>query len=321
MKVTIKAAVSVAILIGVFIFVPLHQLREAVSRVDGGAWLVALLGFLAGHTLGVFKWRMLVNGGRPHLRLLTAARCYAAGLFANLCLPSIVGGDTVRAVLAARETRHPEATVLGGLADRTIDTATVAFLVALGAVLARHALPLWAVRLLAVTIGAGVVAGAAALIVAARMPIRRWPHRLRRPVGRGLVALRRLRRQPGIAVGALALSIVIQISFVALGARLGASMGVTIPFGAWLFAWSLAKLSGLVPISLGGLAVRDATLAALLVPFGVPAAYGVVVSLAWQSVLIAGGLISGVFWWVQRPKVAGAPRATLASALSVRSAA
>jgi uncharacterized membrane protein YbhN (UPF0104 family) len=98
-------------------------------------------------------------------------------------------------------------------------------------------------------------------------------------------------------------------------------MGVTIPFGAWLFAWSLAKLSGLVPISLGGLAVRDATLAALLVPFGVPAAYGVVVSLAWQSVLIAGGLISGVFWWVQRPKVAGAPRATLASALSVRSAA
>lgn len=320
MKVAIKAAVSVAILLGVFVFVPLHQLREAVSRVDGRAWLVALLGFLAGHTLGVIKWRLLVNGGRPHLGLLTAARCYAAGLFANLCLPSIVGGDTVRAVLAARETRHPEATVLGGLADRVIDTATVAFMVALGAVLARHALPVWAVRLLAVTIGAGALAGTAGLVLAARLPIRRWPHRLRRPVGRGLVALRRLRRQPGIAVAALALSLVIQVSFVALGARLGASMGVSISFGAWLFAWSLAKLSGLVPISLGGLAVRDATLAALLVPFGVAAAYGVVVSLAWQSVLIAGGLISGAFWWLQRPKVVGAPRATLAS-LSVRSAA
>ena len=321
MKVLGKAAISVAILVGVFVFVPLHQLREAAGRVDPRAWVVVLAGFLAGHALGVIKWRLLVNGGRPHLRLVTAARCYAAGLFANLCLPSIVGGDAVRAVLAARETRRPEATVLGGVADRAIDTATVAFLVALGAVLARHALPLWAVRLLAVALGAGALAGTVTLVVAARTPLRRWPRRLRRPVSRGLVALRRLGRQPRLALAALGLSLVIQTGFVALNARVGASMGVVIPFGAWLFAWSLAKLSGLVPISLGGLAVRDATLAALLVPFGVPAAYGVVVSLAWQSVLIAGGLLSGGFWWLLRPRVAGGPRATLSSALSVRSAA
>lgn len=321
MKLLIKAGISLAILVGVFVFVPLQQLREAASRVDPRAWVVVLLGFLAGHTLGVIKWRLLVNGGRPNLRLVSAARCYAAGLFANLCLPSIVGGDTVRALLAARETRRPEATVLGGLADRAIDTATVAFLVALGAVLARHALPGWAVRLLAVTIGALGLAGTIGLLIAARLPIRRWPRRFRRPVSRGLVALRRLRRQPRIALTAIVLSLAIQTAFIALNARVGASMGVVIPFGAWLFAWSLAKLSGLVPISLGGLAVRDATLAALLVPFGVPAAYGVVVSLAWQSVLIAGGLLSGVIWWVLKPRTADSPHATLASALSVRSAA
>ena len=320
MKVLLKAAISVAILVGVFVFVPLAQLREAVSHVNGRVWIVVLAGFLAGHALGVVKWRLLVNGGRPNLRLLSAARCYAAGLFANLCLPSIVGGDTVRAVLASRETRRPEATVLGGVADRAIDTATVAFLVALGAVLARHALPVWAVRLLAFAVGAGALAAGVALFFALRTPIKRWPRKLRRPVSRGLVALRRLARQPRLAVSAMALSFVIQAGFVALNARVGASMGVAIPFGAWLFAWSLAKLSGLVPISLGGLAVRDATLAALLVPFGVPAAYGVVVSLAWQSVLIAGGLVSGVIWWALRPKVAGEPRPTLAS-LSVRSAA
>jgi uncharacterized membrane protein YbhN (UPF0104 family) len=53
-----------------------------------------------------------------------------------------------------------------------------------------------------------------------------------------------------------------------------------------------------MPISLGGLAVREATLAALLTPFGVPFALGVVCSLLWQTVLIGGGLIGGLVWLV-----------------------
>ena len=53
-----------------------------------------------------------------------------------------------------------------------------------------------------------------------------------------------------------------------------------------------------MPISLGGLAVRETTLAALLAPFGVPFAVGVVCSLLWQTVLISGGLIGGLVWLV-----------------------
>ncbi|MDH4347912.1 MAG: hypothetical protein OEW17_03830, partial [Gemmatimonadota bacterium] len=39
-------------------------------------------------------------------------------------------------------------------------------------------------------------------------------------------------------------------------------------------------------------------LAALLAPFGVPFAVGVVCSLLWQTVLIVGGLIGGLAWLV-----------------------
>ncbi len=320
MKLWMKAAISAAILAALLLFLPFEQLRQAISRLSLATWLLVLTGFLAGHALGVQKWRLLVNGGRPHLRLVSAARCYAAGLFANLCLPSIVGGDMVRALLAARESRRAEATVVGGLADRVIDTTTVVSLVAVGALLARHQLPVWAVRLLAIAVGGGGLLGCLALALAVRTPLRRWPQRFRKPIGRSLVGLRRLVRHPRSALAALLLSIVIQTGFVALNATIGAGMGVVLPFGAWLFAWSLAKLSGLVPISLGGLAVRDATLAALLVPFGVPPAYGVVVSLAWQSVLIAGGLVAGAFWWALKQGVPGARTPSLSS-LTVRSAA
>jgi hypothetical protein len=91
-----------------------------------------------------------------------------------------------------------------------------------------------------------------------------------------------------------------QGGFVLLNAWIGKSIGVSVPLAVWFLVWPLAKLAGLLPISLGGLGVRDATLGALLVPAGVPLALGVVASLIWQSILIAGGLLAGALWYASR---------------------
>jgi uncharacterized membrane protein YbhN (UPF0104 family) len=97
-----------------------------------------------------------------------------------------------------------------------------------------------------------------------------------------------------------ALSLLIQSAFVLLNAWIGRSIGIHVPLAVWFLVWPLAKVAGLLPISLGGLGVRDATMGALLTTFGVTMASGVVASLIWQSVLIVGGLIAGGFWWTQR---------------------
>ena len=89
-----------------------------------------------------------------------------------------------------------------------------------------------------------------------------------------------------------------QSSFVLLNARIGDALLIEVPTSVWFVVWPLAKLTGLLPVSLGGLGVRDATQGALLTGFGVPAARGVVASLVWQSVLIAGGLLAGLYWWL-----------------------
>ncbi len=103
-------------------------------------------------------------------------------------------------------------------------------------------------------------------------------------------------RTPGTAIVALGLSLTIQGSFVLLNSALGRAVGIDVPLAVWFLVWPLAKIAGLMPISLGGLAVREATLASLLAPFGVPFAVGVVCSLLWQTVLIVGGLVGGLTW-------------------------
>lgn len=296
----VKVLLSAGLLAGLLLLLPWNEVRDAAGRLPFGVWLAVLAGFCAGHALGVVKWRLLVNAANGGLSMAAAARCYAAGLFANLCLPSIVGGDVLRAALAAREKGRGEAAVLGGIEDRLCDVAALALLLALGGLASRTALPGWGGVLITAIMGTGIAAAVLALPLVWKRPLARWPKRLRRTVGRTLVGLRRLARAPGILAQAFAMSLTIQGAFVLLNAWIGAAIGIAVPLSVWFFAWPLAKFAGLLPISLGGLGVRDATFGALLVSFGVPLATGVVASLIWTSILIAGGLLAGGLWWLLR---------------------
>lgn len=298
MKPWVKATISVALLALLLVLLPWGQVREAIGRLPGPVWVGVAAGFILGHTLGIFKWRRFVNAAGGRLARLDATLCYSAGLFANLCLPSIVGGDVLRIALAGRLTKRPEAALWGGIMDRLTDMLALALLVTGGAVFARTQLDGWSGQVLGITLVVGLGLLGLALPLTLRRPLARWPRRVRRPIGRGLVGLRQLQRRPGAAALGLSLSLLIQGSFVLLNAWLGRSVGIDVGLAVWFLVWPLAKIASLMPISLGGLAVREASLAALLAPFGVPVAYSVVCSLLWQSVLIVGGLFGGLVWLV-----------------------
>jgi uncharacterized membrane protein YbhN (UPF0104 family) len=297
MKIWLKVLVSVGTLTLLFALVPWHEVRRASGQITLAIWIVAFCGFIAGHSLGAAKWQMMVNAGRPNLRWFAAAQCYAAGLFANLCLPSIVGGDLLRAALAGKATGRPEAVVLGGLADRVGDLAISGLLIILGGMLAGGALVGWRSQVAGLCLPIGLCIGLACLPLIFHRGLSRWPMRYRRLIARSLIALRRLRQNPQTALRALLISLLVQSGFVLLNAWIGRAIGIEVPLAAWFLTWPLAKVAGLAPISIGGLGVRDATLAALLASFGVPPALSLAASLIWQSVVIAGGLLSGLVWW------------------------
>jgi glycosyltransferase 2 family protein len=300
----LRLLLSGGLLAALLLVLPWDDVRTAATQLTPLAYLAALGGFFAGHALGAAKWRMLLaatSRARP-LPVGATAGCYGAGLFANLFLPTVVGGDVVRASLAARALGRPEAVVLGSVTDRLIDFAALGLLIAAGAVFAGAELTGWGAPLAAVVLIVGLGAGALLAPLALRRPLSRWPERLRRRVARSLVALRRLGRSPRPAVIALALSLTMQSLFIVISARLGHAVGAVAPLWAWFVAWPLAKAAGMLPVSLGGLGVRDAALAGLLVTFGVPAAFGLVASLAWNAVLIGGALIGGVIGWWLRPR-------------------
>lgn len=308
MKLWARVAVSVTLLGVILWLLPWPMVLNAVARLSPWHWGGVVLGFLAGHAVGVFKWRAFVRAGRVTFAIRDAVRCYTAGLFANLCLPSIVGGDLLRLVMAGRATGRPEAAVLGGVMDRLTDTTSLALLAGAGAAMAGSTHGSALVRTVSLALLVGLGGGVLVIAIAGTRPLARWPARLRRPVGRTLVGVRHLRRNPGLALRGLMLSLLIQGGFVMLNAGLGRAIGIEVALGTWFLAWPLAKVVSLVPISLGGLAVREASMAGFLAPFGVPLALGVTVSLLWQTVLIVGGLLGGGVWLLLSRGVAPALR-------------
>src|SRR5690242_18222305 len=179
MKVWFKAAVSIGLLAVLFVILPWEQVQAAIRRLPPKVWLGVLGLFVLGHLAGVQKWRLLLQATRGRIGYGDAVRCYGAGLFANLCLPSIVGGDVLRAVMAGRVTGRMEAAFLSSIMDRVIDVGTLAILITAGALTARRALPGWGGEVLtaALAIGLGITVFAVPFIL--RRPLAKWPRKVR----------------------------------------------------------------------------------------------------------------------------------------------
>jgi len=285
---------SALALILLFHFLPLADVWISLRKLPAHTWLLVLAGYLGAHLVGITKWRLMVNVGGAGLNFRRAARCYFAGLFSTLFLPSIVGGDVVRASLALRLGKSNAGVLLGSFVDRLIDFVALGLLAAAGVALAPGMLAPQTRRVFVMVGTAIAVLLAICAPIVVWFPARRFSFGIRRRVARLRGAARSMRDEKGYVVAALCLGLIAQASFIWLMAQVANSSGLHLPFRAWLFAWPLAKLSAVIPITQGGIGIREAALAALLIPFGAHAAVTVAVGLAWETIIISGGLIAGL---------------------------
>ena len=198
-------------------------------------------------------------------------RAHFSGLVANLCLPGVAGGDRRAPVFFTGARRTQAGSPFGSLADRLIDTLGLLLIATVGL---SFALQQFAsgVHLL-ISIGVLLTASAVGAIVAVRLyprllqrlPVESRLRRMGEQLGSGVQALM---THPLQLVLCLALSMAVQVAFIAVNIMLAAAAGVDIPNAAWFFAWPLSKLIATLPISVGGLGVREASLAGFLAPFG-----------------------------------------------------
>lgn len=295
----LKVAVTAALLILILRFVPIETIWDGIKRLSPAVWFSVLAGFIVGHLVNAFKWHLLVGHG---LSFAAVAKAHFAGLASNLVLPGTSGGDVTRAALIAKDSGSITHLVTGSLADRLIDVSVLVLLSALAAGLLAsagqtgHVLQIAAVLLICL----------GAMVYAVLPTFNRWlagkfaDKSSSKPIRLGLDITEFLSRHRSRILVSVVISVLVQSSFVALNWALSASMDGPLSFWAWMFAWPAAKLVATLPISLGGLGVREASLASVFAGIGMGSPVVIAVGLIWQTIILGGGLFGLAVQFISR---------------------
>ena len=282
------------------------------ARNASPAWLAASLGFST-VMLGISAWRwgvLLESAGvpLPFRRLVTS---FLVATFFNNFLPSNIGGDVVRIADTARAAGSKTLAALVVLADRGIGLLALALVAALGASVADQ-LP-----------GTGIVgpsilwlafaAGLAATTLLVSRPD--FPLRLLRPMARlhpewigerldqleGLLGS--LKRSPGALVQCFAGAIAVQMVLVAFYLSIARSLSV--PIGFWQLALivPMSFVAQMLPVSMNGLGVREATFAYYFTRMGLALEQALLVSFVGAAMMLVFS-ISGAAAYLARSRQA-----------------
>jgi uncharacterized membrane protein YbhN (UPF0104 family) len=211
-------------------------------------------------------------------------------------LPTAVGGDVLRAGLAMKVTRNKWSVGTGSLIDRLADVISL-ILIAFVGIVFLPSVNSSAKTVLMISMAGLICLGGAAIGIILFPPTVRCPGPgIRRRFVRLQIALRRVVRNYRLGLMALALSVFMQIIFVALNLSLGRSVGISIPLSLWAFSWPLSKIAALLPLSFGGVGIQETAMTGLLAPFGVIPALAAAQALLWRGIIVGTSMAGGVVW-------------------------
>ena len=282
-KLLLRSAVSIVLLallvrrVHVSSLVPTWDLPTALSL--GGALLLTLTGIV----LSTIRWRQVLQA----LGLPTGVRPllshYLAGLFVGNFLPSTIGGDVLRvARLAAVNGDRPD-TFASVVLERLTGWLVLPMLT-LGAMVVNPGLVrLGAASTVALTISITtlVLLGCTLAVVASPKLGGRLAGRpgWQRFAGAVHVGLGRLRAHPVAALSVLAAGVAYQLVVVLSGLLATRALDLDVSLTAAMAFMPAVAIAQVIPISLGGLGVREGAFVLFLGPLGVPTASAVALGL------------------------------------------
>ncbi len=264
-----RALVSLA-LIGVVL--SQLDLGDALNRLEAGNWqwfVLAGVALLAAFVVGAVRWHVFLEAAGIARTLSHTVRVYAIGAFANSFLPTAFGGDALRAWFAGEPGTRARAAVSVVVDRATMLAAVVAFAwIALAA--DPDPVPATLVETLAI-VTAAVAAGGLLIAVAFWASVRdaSWlPSRFVPWIAQAANATRACFRGSAVWQTTL-LGLAYEALAVASLWLVSRSVGLEIPFSLLAVVVPAVLVLTAIPVSLGGLGVREGSYVLLLHQAGV----------------------------------------------------
>jgi uncharacterized membrane protein YbhN (UPF0104 family) len=277
----VRIAVTLAIVAGLIIKLSPGDLSDVISDADPWLLVAAVALMFLVQTLVAIKWLVLLRARDINQPFTQVARLYCIGNLLSNVLPTAVGGDVYRVYRMQRDSHARASDVtMSVLYERATGYGAMTCLGALGA----------AFHYGSVAIGALALAGGAtaALVLAFVLPRVPFPAIRHDHFLRNFLAHRR----EMMAVYQMSVySIAIQALYISTIAITGRALGVDVSWWYWAFATWVVAIALLLPVTLGGLGVRESSFSALLDHAGATPAQGASVGFALGLLLVVANAL------------------------------
>jgi hypothetical protein len=310
----LKIGVSASLLFVLFSRLDAAYLWRLMRGASLGWIAVALALYLAMVVVSTWRWRLLLDAQGVVLRFGGLLNSFLVAVFVNNFLPSNIGGDVVRVRDTARAAGSKTLATAVVLADRGFGVLGLAFVAAIGSTLtARRSAAIGPV-------GPAVLWGALAAALIGCVLVLALPERLAsllRPlrvfhaewvdqrIALITAALVRFRKAPGSLVVGFLGAIVVQALLVAFYAAVAAAIHVVVPIGHLAILVPVSFLVQMMPVSVNGLGVREATFGVYFQGIGLTLESAVALSFIGAAIVMLFS-VSGAGAYLARRRTIGA---------------
>lgn len=272
---------------------------------------LALVVYLVGQVISAVRWTVLSRPLGFHMGLAGMTAYYLIGMFFSLFAPGTVGGDLSKIVYLTREGQKSSSdswsaatlrATVSVIADRAVGMFVLVWLGALGLLLfPGYQIPS-AVRSVTFALAAGLLGGGLCLPLIARF----LPEDSHPLIDKLRVALASYGRNASAVPTAMALSLVVHLIQTWMHVIMGRALNLDLTFSFCMILYPLVGTFSAIPISFGGIGLRESGYVFLLTAIGFRSEAGIAFGLLLFIVVALDSLLGGLLFLVKRKEAPAA---------------
>ena len=268
--------------------------------------IIAFLFYFLAISFIAFRWGILLSAHGHHIYKPFLWQSALIGFFYNNILPTSVGGDFYRAYDIKQNKDVPAKDAIASVvAERAIGTLTSLFLLIIS-----YFLGLFKYLSKNEALGLMIAVLAMALIFVAiffprffRLNILINKFRIFAKIKPGLKdfhgSLMSYRHKIKYLIISFLYSLIIQVFFIISFSSISLALGIGIEFYLFIFVLPFIALASSVPITIGGIGIRENALVFIIVSFGIARGQAALFSLIVLAIILIIGMIGGITYLIK----------------------
>jgi len=304
------AALFLRVIISVILLVILFKiskisLRDLAMDIKGADKLLLITGFgifFFSYFLGFLRWRMLLKAAGICIPLRKLISSFSGGIFFSIFLPSTIGGDIVRTADLGEHTKKVKSVIASVFLDRLSGYIGLVMIILPAILLGKDLIQ---DRIVFSSVTAIVIVLAIVLLVLFNSRIYSLISKFLSAPGAGRVKetikdihqeIHIFRNHKRVIICNLALSVLIQVISPLSIYFIGCALGLKINFIYFLIFLPIIGAITLIPISIGGLGLREGLFVVYFAKAGVIKQLALAMSLLSFSFIVIYGSIGGIIY-------------------------